>query len=219
MTVHPAELYEQDLYAWPQAQARELRRFASTRTNLPLDLPHLAEEIADLGKDPGDGLRSWTARVIERLLLLEHSPATEPRRHRTSEVVNFRRDVEERMSETLRADLRRRLPQLYAGARRGLVTKLSRFSEGDVATRLPEACSYTLGRCSAIGGPRTRRETDRARTGRSRRDLLEVDAARAPGRGLTARRRVAARARGGRPRDWCSPPPRAAGRCGPAATG
>ena len=71
----PAELYEQDFYAWTQAQARELRRFADTRPNLPLDLPHLAEEIADLGKEQRNSLRSWTTRVIEHLLLLEHSPA------------------------------------------------------------------------------------------------------------------------------------------------
>ena len=38
-----------DFYAWTQAQAKELRRFARTRPNLPLDLAHLAEEIEDLG--------------------------------------------------------------------------------------------------------------------------------------------------------------------------
>jgi hypothetical protein len=145
MTVHPAaDLYEQDFYAWTQAQARELRRFASTRPNLPLDLPHLAEEVADLGKGLRDSLRSWTTRIIEHLLLLEHSPATEPRRHWTREIITFRRDIEERLSKTLRADLRRRLPKLYASARRGLVTELSRFGEADVAARLPQECPYTL---------------------------------------------------------------------------
>ena len=51
MTAMRAEqLYESDFYAWTQAQARELRRFARTRPNVPLDLAHLAEEIRDLGK-------------------------------------------------------------------------------------------------------------------------------------------------------------------------
>jgi len=68
MTDAPAELYERDFYAWTQAQARELRRLNATRPNLPLDLPRLAEEIADLGKDRRDALRSWATRVIERLL-------------------------------------------------------------------------------------------------------------------------------------------------------
>ena len=71
----PAGLYENDFYAWTQLQAKELRRFARTRPNLPLDLAHLAEEIADLGTERRNAVRSWTARVIEDLLLLEHSPA------------------------------------------------------------------------------------------------------------------------------------------------
>lgn len=144
MPASAADLYDSDFYAWTQAQARELRRFAATRPNVPLDLPHLAEEIADLGKDRRDALRSWTIRIIEHLLLLDHSSATEPRRHWTREIIAFRNDIDERLTKTLRADLRRRLPQLYAKARRGLVTELDRFGESHVAARLPEACPYTL---------------------------------------------------------------------------
>ena len=47
----PAVLYDDDFYAWTQAQARELRRFARSRPNLPLDLAHIAEETADLGTE------------------------------------------------------------------------------------------------------------------------------------------------------------------------
>ena len=68
-----AELYEDDFYAWTQVQAKELRRFARTRPNLPLDLPHIAGEIADLGKSLRDSMRSWARRIIEHLLLLEYS--------------------------------------------------------------------------------------------------------------------------------------------------
>ena len=79
----PAErLYDEDFFAWTRAQARELRRFARTRPNLPLDLAHVAEEIADLGTERRDALRSWTGRIIEHPLLLEHSHAREPRRGR-----------------------------------------------------------------------------------------------------------------------------------------
>jgi hypothetical protein len=54
----PEQLYESDFYAWTQAQAKELRRFARTRPNLPLDLAHLAEEIRDLGKSERDAVFS-----------------------------------------------------------------------------------------------------------------------------------------------------------------
>jgi hypothetical protein len=138
------DLYDRDFYAWTQSQARELRRFAATRPNVPLDLPRLAEEVADLGRDRRDGLRSWTIRIIEHLLLLQHSPAMDRRRHWTREIIIFRRDIDARLTKTLRADLRRRLPRLYAEARRGLVTELSRYGEAHVAALLPDECPYTL---------------------------------------------------------------------------
>ena len=56
MSAAPVEqLYEDDFYAWTQAQAKELRRFARSRPNLPLDLAHIAEEIADLGTEQRKG--------------------------------------------------------------------------------------------------------------------------------------------------------------------
>jgi hypothetical protein len=58
-----------------RTQAKALRGFARTRSNLPLELPHIAEEVANQGKEQRHALRSWTIRVFERLLLLDHSPA------------------------------------------------------------------------------------------------------------------------------------------------
>lgn len=139
-----ADLYERDFYAWTQTQARELRRFASTRPNLPLDLPRLAEEIADLGKDRRDALRSWAARIMEHLLLLEHSQASEPRRGWAKEIVDFRGDIERRISRSFRRDLRARLPRLYEGARRAVARKLDIYGEGARSAGLPEECPYTL---------------------------------------------------------------------------
>jgi hypothetical protein len=139
-----ADLYERDFYAWSQAQARELRRFARLRPNVPLDLPHLAEEIADLGKDRRDALRSWVRRIIEHLLLLEHSPARDPRNHWEGEIAVFRNDIRDRLSRSLRRDLQRRLPQLYRDARQVAERKMGKHGEGVAAERLPAECPYTL---------------------------------------------------------------------------
>jgi hypothetical protein len=139
-----AELYEDDFYAWTQLQARELRRFARSGPNLPLDLPHIAEEIADLGRSHRDSLRSWTANVIEHLLLLEHSPARDPRRGWIGEIVNFRREIDRRLSGTLRRDLKRQLPRLYEEVRTDLPKKLAPYGEAHLADRFPERCPYTL---------------------------------------------------------------------------
>jgi Domain of unknown function DUF29 len=138
-------LYEEDFFAWTRSQARELRRFARTRPNVTLDIPRIAEEIADLGTERRDALRSWTARIIEHLLLLEHSPAQEPRRGWIDEVVHFRSEIERRLSRTLERDLQRRLPLLYEEARRNLRRKLERYGEADIGARLPERCPFTLG--------------------------------------------------------------------------
>jgi hypothetical protein len=144
MSTRSAEdLYERDFFAWTQLQARELRRFARTRPNLPLDLKHLAEEIADLGKEQRNALRSWTVRIIEHLLLLEHSPAEAPRRSWIDEIVGFRDEIEARLTPPLRRDLTRQLPRLYERARRRLARKLELYGEGDVPT-FPERSAYSL---------------------------------------------------------------------------
>ena len=145
MSRAPAErLYQDDFYAWTRAQAKELRRFARGRPNLPLDLAHIAEEIADLGNSQRDALRSWTANILEHLLLLEHSPAREPRGGWIGKIVTWRRDIDRRLSHTLRRDLRRQLPRLYDEVRFDLPRKLAPYGEAQIAERFPERCPYTL---------------------------------------------------------------------------
>jgi len=143
-SAHKEPLYDADFFAWTQLQAKELRRFARTRPNVDLDVRHIAEEIADLGKERRDSLRSWTVRIIEHLLLLGHSPAQEPRRGWIDEIVNFRGEIDRRLTPTLRRDLVRRRAQLYAEARRNLARKLERYGEADVIALLPERCPWTL---------------------------------------------------------------------------
>jgi hypothetical protein len=147
MAMTPAraeQLYEDDFYAWTQLQAKELRRFARSRPNLPLDLAHLAEEIADLGIQQRKRLRSWTRRIIEHLLLLEHSPAQDPRRGWINEIVTFRREIDDHLSATLRRDLRRNFARLYDQARADLEERLRLYGEAHIAAHLPESCPYSL---------------------------------------------------------------------------
>jgi hypothetical protein len=139
-----ADLYEQDFFAWTQLQAKELRRFARGRPNLPLDLSHIAEEIADLGTERRSRLRSWTRRIIEHLLLLEYSPARDRRRGWVVEIVNFRREIGDHLSGSLRHDLRRQLPRLYEEARIDLPRKLAPYGEAEIAEHFPERCPYAL---------------------------------------------------------------------------
>jgi hypothetical protein len=138
------DLYDRDFFAWTQAQARELRRFARTRPNLPLDLAHLAEEVADLGKEQRAKLRVWTGRILQHLLLLEHPPSAAPRHDSIATILDCRREIDLRLSPTLRRDLARHLPRLYAQARRHAAIDLAACGESEIASRLPETCPYTL---------------------------------------------------------------------------
>jgi hypothetical protein len=82
--------------------------------------------------------------VIEHLLLLEHPPAQEPRRSWVSEIVTFRRDIDRRLTPTLRRELKRHLQLRYEEARSDLIRKLMLYGERDVVGRLPPTCPYAL---------------------------------------------------------------------------
>jgi hypothetical protein len=59
-------------------------------------------------------------------------------------VLNFRSEIDDRLSATLRRDLRRQLPRLFARARRDVEKKLALYHETEVSADLPERCPYTL---------------------------------------------------------------------------
>jgi hypothetical protein len=142
--LRPEQLYEADFYAWTQAQAKELRRFARTRPNLPLDLAHLAEEIQDLGKSEYEAAFSLVQRILEHLLLIEHSPATEQRLHWADEIDEFRDQLERKLSPTIRRRLKRESAEAFARARRRVQRKMERHGEARAAAALPPDSPYTL---------------------------------------------------------------------------
>jgi hypothetical protein len=140
----PGKLYEADFYAWTRQQALELRRLAKTRPNLPLDLEHIAEEIRDLGKSERDTVFSLAQRIIEHLLLIEHSPAADQRLHWADEIDGFRDQMKRKLSPTIRRHLKRDFPAVYASGRRMVERKLRRYGEERAAMTLPDNCPYTV---------------------------------------------------------------------------
>jgi hypothetical protein len=140
----PSQLYQADFYAWTRQQALELRRFARTRPNLPLDLEHLAEEIQDLGKSERDAVLSLAQRIMQHLLLIEHSPATEQRAHRADEIDELRAQIKDKLSASIRRHLKRDLGEVYANGRRIVGRKMGRYGEREATAGLPAQCPYTL---------------------------------------------------------------------------
>jgi hypothetical protein len=140
----PEHLYQSDFYAWTQVQAKELRRFARTRPNVPLDLAHLVEEIQGWGKSEYEAAFSLMQQILQHLLLIEHSPVIDQRLHWADEIDQFRDQIEHRLSPTIRRRLQREFDEAFARARRRVQRKMTRYGETRVAADLPAGCPYTL---------------------------------------------------------------------------
>jgi Domain of unknown function DUF29 len=140
----PERLYETDFYAWTQAQAKELRGFAKTRPNLPLDLAHLAEEIQDLGMSERSAVISLVRLIMQHFLFVAYSPAPEQRRHWLDEVDEFRSQIEDKLTPTIRREVEAELDAIYGRAHRNAARKMRRYGEHEATAALPEACPYSL---------------------------------------------------------------------------
>ena len=152
------QLYESDFFAWTQAQAKELRRLAETRPNLPLDLGLIAEEIEDLGMSERSAVFSLVRLIVQHFLLVAYSPASEQRRHWLDEVDEFRSQIEDKLTPTIRRDLEAELDAIYSRARRNVARKMRRHGEDVAAAALPEARPFTLEQILGDWEPDARRE-------------------------------------------------------------
>jgi hypothetical protein len=94
--------YDLDFYAWTQRQGSLLRRIAARErvNDADLDWPNIAEEIETLGRSERAALRSHIANIIEHLIKLQASPATEPRAGWRETIARARCDVEELLQES-----------------------------------------------------------------------------------------------------------------------
>ena len=109
--------YDVDVYAWSQRQGALLRRLAAgERVNdADLDWPNIAEEIETVGRSERSAVASHIANIIEHLIKLAASPATEPRLGWQATVDRGRGEVERLLEDS--PSLRR------GGARNHLTAK------------------------------------------------------------------------------------------------
>jgi hypothetical protein len=137
-------LYETDYYAWTREQADALRSALRDRSNLPLDVPNLVEEVEDLGRSERDTVRSLLRRIIEHCLKLEFSPSAAPRLGWQASILAARATLGDKMSPSLKRDAQRKLSDLYDDARELARLHLAAFGEHHAAEALPETCPYSL---------------------------------------------------------------------------
>ncbi|HRJ60287.1 MAG TPA: DUF29 domain-containing protein [Azospirillaceae bacterium] len=134
--------YDEDVYLWSVEQAAALRQAAASGTNLPVDWENVAEEIESVGRSELSSVESWLVRVIEHLLKLEYSPASDPRRGWRSSVREHRsRTIRElKASPSLRGKID--LADVYFDGRDAAADGLA--YDGLSADVLPDVCPWTL---------------------------------------------------------------------------
>ena len=137
-------LYQTDYYAWTRQQAAELRALAARRVDTKLDLENLAEEVESLGRSDLNTVRSQVRRIIEHLLKLEHSPASEPRIDWRGSVAQARDEVEDHITASMFPDVAADLDKLFGRARRDAASGLIKHGEREAANALPQACPYSF---------------------------------------------------------------------------
>jgi len=137
-----AQLYDEDIVLWAEEQAAVLRAAAHSGTNLAIDWENVAEEIEDLAKSRRRELRSRLATIMEHLLKLDHSPASEPRAGWRESIVRERIEIEALLDDA--PSLRREIPEMIAkGAPRALRLATSAMQSHGEATGTLEPPSYT----------------------------------------------------------------------------
>ena len=93
-------LYDQDLVLWAEAQGRALRAAAKAGGNAPIDWENVAEEIETLGRSERHALGGHIAVVVEHLLKLQASPASEPMRGWRDTIRRARQAIEDILDES-----------------------------------------------------------------------------------------------------------------------
>ena len=106
--------YNADVHAWAQEQVRFLRSGTWSR----LDIEHLADEIADVGRSERHALTSALSVILLHLLKWDHQPSRRTRSWVTS-IRTQRSLVEERLedSPSLRAQIESLVVRAYHRAR------------------------------------------------------------------------------------------------------
>ena len=135
----PKSIYDEDFYVWAERQADLLR----VRRFDELDLENLIEEVEDLAGAKRSAVLNDARVVMEHLLKLQHSPATDPRNGWRATVREHRSRLEVDLTPHLRQMLAEGLPRIYDIARRNAAGSMRDHGEDAAAGALPTACPYT----------------------------------------------------------------------------
>jgi Domain of unknown function DUF29 len=128
--------YDTDLVVWSHHQADLLRRMgAGERVNDQVDWANVAEEIESLGNSDRRDLSSRIQTILQHLIKLQVSPATQPRAGWQRTVVEQRLQIGRLLkdSPSLRQLVPAAIDDEMAGARTLALLDLAEFGEQPLA--------------------------------------------------------------------------------------
>jgi Domain of unknown function DUF29 len=125
--------YDTDILQWSEHQAELLRRRAAgdLTNEAALDWANIAEEIEDVGTSERNRLARRIGTVIEHLIKLSASPATDPRNGWRDTIRTARRDIDRTIakSRTLRDSVSDIITKETEGAREDAAASLADYGE------------------------------------------------------------------------------------------
>jgi hypothetical protein len=130
------ELYDVDFFEWTQRNAELLSRGCIDQA----DIPHIAEELADMGSRDQREVESYLKRMIVHLLKWQVQPSRRTRSWLGS-INNSRDEIDGifRQSPSLRRHAMGCIDRVYAKARRA-----ASIETGLPLTAFPAECPYTF---------------------------------------------------------------------------
>lgn len=132
-----AELYEVDDHLWLEETIKLLRagNFSA------LDLENLIEELEFLGKSQRLKAASLLEQIIRHLLMLQYweTELEQNSNHWQAEVFNFRNQLNQHLTTTLRNHIQTQLNKIYQRARKYITLK-----SGGKINEMPLDCPYSL---------------------------------------------------------------------------
>lgn len=129
-------LYETDDFEWLESTIELLKN----RQFNALDLENLIEELEDLGSEKRNAVVSLLEQIIRHLLLLQYWTSERERNQNgwRAEIVNFRTQIERRLTTNLRNYLQENLNSIYKDALLYVKEKTG------YSVEFPKECPYTL---------------------------------------------------------------------------
>lgn len=133
-------LYDADFFAWTEAQAAALRRREAGANALDYGL--LAEEIEGLGREQLRACVSLRTQILAHFLKREHNAHDAPAAGWRREIVQFRRELEDRLTRSLAAKVKALLPWCSAKAVRRAAVAFA-ADEPETTPEFPDVCAYS----------------------------------------------------------------------------